>query len=196
MTKGQNALGPAKDVETVWLIKLTLIPVRRYEEKHDALPFPHRPPMNFDVAVKNSSQHLGRHSKSEGLLESIGQHLAVFDEFLSLLLIFIQREQSGGKDLWEGQSVMFLFVSANRDEREFDEPNRFDILRRPKRILTFGHGNHACLGIHIAALEGTLSLAAVLDRMPDYRIDRDRIRRLRSEFVAGITGLPATWTPT
>ncbi len=95
----------------------------------------------------------------------------------------------------EGQSVMYLFVAANRDEREFPDPDRFDIRRRPKRILTFGHGSHACLGIHIAALEGTLALEAVLDRMPDYAIDRDRIERLRSEFVAGITHLPATWTP-
>jgi cytochrome P450 len=91
--------------------------------------------------------------------------------------------------------VMVLFVAANRDEREFDDPDRFDIRRKAKRILTFGHGNHACLGIHIAALEGNLALEAVLDRMPDYEIDRDRIERLRSEFVAGITALPATWTP-
>lgn len=100
-----------------------------------------------------------------------------------------------GQTMKEGQSVMFLFVAANRDEREFVEPDRFDIRRRPKRILTFGHGNHACLGIHIAALEGNLALEAVLARMPDYAIDHDRVERLRSEFVAGITGLPATWTP-
>ncbi len=100
-----------------------------------------------------------------------------------------------GETMKEGQSVMYLFVAANRDEREFEDPDRFDIRRKAKRILTFGHGNHACLGIHIAALEGTLALEAVLDRMPYYQIDRDRIERLRSEFVAGITALPATWTP-
>ena len=95
----------------------------------------------------------------------------------------------------EGQSVMFLFVSANRDEREFPDPDRFDIRRCPKRILTFGHGNHSCLGTHIAALEGTTALQAVLERMPDYVIDEDRIETLRSEFVAGITSLPAHYTP-
>ena len=95
----------------------------------------------------------------------------------------------------KGQAVMFLFVSANRDEREFADPDRFDVRRKSKRILTFGHGNHSCLGIHIAALEGELALEAVLDRMPDYAIDASRVQRLRSEFVAGIIGLPATWTP-
>ena len=98
-----------------------------------------------------------------------------------------------GQTMREGQAVMFLFVAANRDEREFADPDRFDIRRRPKRILTFGHGNHACLGIHIAALEGNTALRALLERMPEYRVDPDRIERLRSEFVAGITALPASW---
>jgi cytochrome P450 len=100
-----------------------------------------------------------------------------------------------GETMKEGQAVMFLFVAANRDEREFEDPDRFDIRRKAKRILTFGHGNHACLGIHIAALEGGLALEAVLQRMPDYAIDVGGIERLRSEFVSGITGLPASWTP-
>jgi hypothetical protein len=100
-----------------------------------------------------------------------------------------------GETMREGQSVMFLFVSANRDEREFPDPDIFDIERRPKRILTFGHGNHSCLGTHIAALEGTTALQAVLERIPDYSIDEDQIETLRSEFVAGITSLPARYTP-
>ena len=100
-----------------------------------------------------------------------------------------------GDTMKEGQAVMFLFVAANRDEREFPDPDRFDIRRKAKRTLTFGHGNHSCLGIHVAALEGVLALEAVLERMPDYAIDASRIERLRSEFVSGIIGLPATWTP-
>jgi cytochrome P450 len=95
-----------------------------------------------------------------------------------------------GKTLEPGQSVLFLFPSANRDEREFDYPDRFNIYRRSRRILTFGHGSHSCLGTHIAALEGELAIRALLERWPEYVIDEDRIDRLRSEFVAGITSLP------
>jgi cytochrome P450 len=98
-----------------------------------------------------------------------------------------------GQTMKKGQAVMFLFVSANRDEREFPDPDRFDIRRRPKRILTFGHGNHSCLGTHIAALEGNLALEALLERIPDFQVDESKVERLRSEFVAGITGLPATY---
>ena len=90
-----------------------------------------------------------------------------------------------------GQIVIFLFPSANRDDREFDDPDRFDIHRQSKRILTFGHGNHACLGIHISALEGEKALKALLDFCPEYEIREEAIVRLKSEFVAGIVGLPA-----
>ena len=98
-----------------------------------------------------------------------------------------------GETMRKGQIIMYLFGAANRDEREFDDPDRFDIRRRSKRILTFGHGNHACLGTHIAALEGGLALELLLERIPEYSIDESEVVRLRSEFVSGIIGLPATY---
>ncbi len=96
-----------------------------------------------------------------------------------------------GKTFEPGQAVIFLFPSANRDEREFAEPDRFDIHRESKRILTFGHGSHSCLGTHIAALEGETAIRHLLYRMPEFVIDESRIESLRSEFVSGIVGLPA-----
>ncbi len=98
-----------------------------------------------------------------------------------------------GQTMKQGQGVLFLFVSANRDEREFPDPDRFDIRRCPRRILTFGHGNHSCLGTHIAALEGGIALEVLLERIPEFNIDESKVERLRSEFVAGITALPATY---
>ena len=63
-----------------------------------------------------------------------------------------------GETLRKGSGVMFLWGSANRDEREFDDPDRFDIERRAPRILSFGHGQHSCLGAHVARLEGRVLL--------------------------------------
>ncbi len=95
-----------------------------------------------------------------------------------------------GETFEPGQAVLFLFPSANRDDREFDDPDRFDIHRNSRRILTFGHGNHSCLGTHIAALEGEIATRVLLDRMPEFEVDESRIHRLESEFVSGIVGLP------
>ncbi|MEM7409467.1 MAG: cytochrome P450 [Myxococcota bacterium] len=92
--------------------------------------------------------------------------------------------------LREGESVIFLYASANRDEAEFDDPDRFDIERRPPRILSFGHGTHACLGIHVAKAEGRIALEELLERDPEYGIDLDGAERLRTEFVQGFASLP------
>jgi cytochrome P450 len=95
-----------------------------------------------------------------------------------------------GQRLREGQSMMFLYASANHDEREFESPDVFDIRRRPQRILSFGAGTHQCLGTHVARMEGRLTLQAILERMPDYEVDLDRAVRLRTEFVQGFASLP------
>ena len=96
----------------------------------------------------------------------------------------------GGQRLKEGQSVMFLYPSANRDGREFQEPDRFDIHRRSPRILSFGHGVHRCLGGHFAEMEGKVLLEEVLARFPDYRVDEKGIVHDRTEFIRGMAHLP------
>ena len=90
----------------------------------------------------------------------------------------------------EGQAVLFLYPSGNRDEHEFDDPDRFDIDRRPERILTFGAGTHSCLGLHVAKMEGRVCLEELLGARPEYDVDLGRAERPRTEFVQGFASLP------
>jgi cytochrome P450 len=100
-----------------------------------------------------------------------------------------------GQKLRKGQPVLFLYPSANRDDREFERPDVFDIRRHPARILSFGAGTHACLGLHVAKLEGRICLEELLALLPEYRVDLDRAERLRTEFVQGYTSLPIRFDP-
>ncbi len=100
-----------------------------------------------------------------------------------------------GEKLRKGQGVMFLYRSANRDEREFDEPDRFDIHRRAPRIMSFGHGTHLCIGQHAARLEARVLLEELLTHMPEYDLDESQVVPARSEFVAGYLEMPITFTP-
>jgi len=95
-----------------------------------------------------------------------------------------------GEKLRSGEVVLFLYASANRDPREFTDPDVFDIARRPPRILSFGHGTHACLGIHTAKAEGRIALEELLRRDPEYEIDMAGAERWRTEFVQGFSRLP------
>ncbi len=99
-----------------------------------------------------------------------------------------------GHKLSPGQSVMFMYASANRDEREFDDPDRFDIERISPRILTFGHGTHRCIGANFAELEGELLLEELLGRIPEYEVDLANSRRHVTEFIQGFEHLPIRFT--
>ena len=95
-----------------------------------------------------------------------------------------------GEKIRPGEVVIFLYASANRDEREFERPDVFDVARRPPRILSFGHGTHACLGIHVAKAEARIALEELLARAPEYEVDLENAVRLRTEFVQGFASLP------
>ena len=61
--------------------------------------------------------------------------------------------------------------SANRDETRYERPDVFDIRRDPKQHIAFGFGPHMCLGMHLARMETRVAVSAVLDRLPDVRLD-------------------------
>ncbi len=119
-----------------------------------------------------------------------------FDMPTQFLMRTVKRPvEFAGAKMTEGQAVMFLYHSGNHDEREFDDPDEFRILRRPPRILSFGYGPHSCLGVNVARLEGRICLEELLARIPDYEVDLDGSERLLTEFVQGYWKLPIVWQP-
>ena len=98
--------------------------------------------------------------------------------------------QIRGETLRPGQPVLFLYPAANRDEREFANPDVFDVHRSIPRLLSFGQGTHACIGIHVAKMEGKVCLEETLRRIPDYELQMDRSERLVTDFVQGFAKLP------
>ncbi|RIL07951.1 MAG: hypothetical protein DCC71_01100 [Proteobacteria bacterium] len=100
-----------------------------------------------------------------------------------------------GHRLEPGQGVCFLYASANRDEREFENPDVLDLQRKPARILSFGAGIHSCIGLHVAQMEARVCLEEALRRMPDWEVDWADSERLRTEFVQGFAKLTVAFAP-
>jgi cytochrome P450 len=77
----------------------------------------------------------------------------------------------GGLAIPAGTTVSVSVAAANRDPARYPDPDRFDPTRRNIAHLTFGGGPHLCLGMHLARMEGTVAIDALLDRLPDLRLD-------------------------
>jgi cytochrome P450 len=86
--------------------------------------------------------------------------------------------------------MLLLVGAANRDERRYDDPDRFDIHRDLSQHLTFGYGLHYCLGAALARLEGRVALDEVLNRFPEWEVDYDNIRLAPTSTVRGWDSLP------
>jgi len=86
--------------------------------------------------------------------------------------------------------ILLLNGSANRDEREFDDPDRFDVRRTMKRHITFGYGAHFCLGAALARVEGRVALASTLARFPTWEIDDAELVPVHTSTVRGYSSVP------
>jgi cytochrome P450 len=92
------------------------------------------------------------------------------------------------------ERVMCLFVSGNRDEEVFPDPERFDITRRPNPHLSFSHGPHVCLGQHIARLEMRVLFEELLPRVKSIELLGEPVWKV-ANFVGGIKSLPLRIVP-
>ena len=100
-----------------------------------------------------------------------------------------------GKTMKAGDKVHLLFAAANRDERQFEEPDRLDPTRSPNPHLSFGFGIHFCLGAHLARAEARIAISTLLGRIPDFVMTEDRARYFPSLMNRGVQRLPVSFAP-
>jgi cytochrome P450 family 142 subfamily A polypeptide 1 len=103
----------------------------------------------------------------------------------------------GGHAFHEGDRILLMYPSGNRDERVFDRPFEFDITRDPNPHIAFGgYGAHFCLGNSLARLELRVMFEELVRRIPDMRLASDAHPLIRpANFVVGIEELPVEFTP-
>ena len=101
-----------------------------------------------------------------------------------------------GTRLLEGDRVLMLYGSANRDDRVFESPDDLDLTRSPNPHLAFGIGPHFCLGANLARMELTTVFQELLTRLPDITVPADAApSRGDSTLVLALNHLPAKFTP-
>jgi cytochrome P450 len=102
--------------------------------------------------------------------------------------------QLGGMHIPKGAMVQAIVASANRDEEAFENSETFDIQRKPKPSFGFGFGPHMCIGQFIAKTELTVAVNAVLDLLPNLRLDPDKpAPKITGAQLRGPHSLPVLW---
>ena len=100
-----------------------------------------------------------------------------------------------GQTLREGDQVILMYPSANRDAAVFDDADRFDVRRDPNPHLAFGFGPHFCMGASLARIELKTMFTELLRRLPDLRLAGDPLPRRSSNFISGPEAMPVAFTP-
>jgi cytochrome P450 len=86
--------------------------------------------------------------------------------------------------------VLLLTGAATRDERAYEDPDRFDITRPATVQVALGYGIHSCLGAALARIETRIAIEEFSRRWPEYEVDEGGLQRVRMANVAGFSNVP------
>ncbi|OBK80154.1 cytochrome P450 [Mycobacterium sp. 1274761.0] len=148
--------------------------------------------------------HLGTHPRlRQQLIDRPDLYRTATEEFLRYCSVNKQLSRTvsrdtvlGGQRLRRDDRVLISWIAANHDEREFEHPDEVVLDRSPNRHVAFGLGPHRCIGAPLARVMFEVMVKAVLDRMPDYRVDLDGVRMYAGNpTMTGLGKLPVTFTP-
>ena len=130
-------------------------------------------------------------AQDPGLVPGAIEELLRYESPSPVQARYVAREvEHHGMTVPEGSVLLLITGAANRDDRQFDEPDTFDVRRAMHQHLAFGYGIHFCLGSHLARLEGRIALEEVLKRFPEWEIDWDKAVQAHTSTVRGWESLP------
>jgi len=97
-----------------------------------------------------------------------------------------------GKTVKEGESLLLCYPSGNRDEDVFEDPFKFKVDRSPNKLISFGHGGHMCLGMHLARLEMQIIYEELFSRIKSFELAGDPTF-IKANFVGGPKSIPVRY---
>jgi cytochrome P450 PksS len=151
---------------------------------------------NGVLALLEHPDQLGRLRAESALIRPAVEELLRYSSPLETATERFAREDVAvaGATIPRGGQVFAAIASANRDERQFPDPDRLDVTREPNRHLSFGLGPHFCLGAPLARLEGQVAIDTLLRRATGLRLGvaPAGLRWRPGLVLRGLESLPVT----
>jgi cytochrome P450 len=146
------------------------------------------------LALSNHPDQLGRlRSSGEAMMPNAVEEVLRYDSPVQMVRRLCTRDTKvGGTLVPAGAFVLVVLGAANRDPAQFHAPDTFDIARHPNDHVAFGDGIHACIGAHLARLQGRIALGSVIERFPNVRLrEPDEPLRYQGSLLSrGLSSLP------
>ncbi|HUV10403.1 MAG TPA: cytochrome P450 [Acidimicrobiia bacterium] len=149
----------------------------------------------IDAFIANPDQRDLLRREPERMTVAVEELIRWTTPVLNMCRVASKDTALGDVEVKQGQQVVLMYSSANRDEDIFEDPQRFDVTRHPNPHIAFGFGTHFCLGTSLARLELRIMFEQLVTRLDDWAYADDiGPRRLPNAFVRGITEFPITFT--
>lgn len=130
----------------------------------------------------------------EGLAASaVNEVLRYESSLIATYRTALEQRTIHGQDIMPGEKVLTLIGAANRDPRQFDRPDEFDITREDATHMSFGGGIHFCAGAELARLEGRIAFAELARRLPHLAVETESPAWREGFLFRGMRRLPASW---
>lgn len=133
-------------------------------------------------ALLNNPEQLDKLRQDPGLVPSAVEEMLRYDGPIQLNnRRLLDPMALGGTTLPAGTPITIGIGAANRDAAQFQEPERFDVARKPNRHIAFGQGDHVCVGMNVARMEGRIAFSRLLSKFPRIALagEPERDRRVR-----------------
>ncbi len=148
---------------------------------------------NLLVAMLTQPALLDRLQADRGMLPGAFEEALRWEPPITTVVRLAVRDcELGGVAIAAGTNVSVSVAAANRDPARYPDPDRFDPTRKHIAHLTFGGGPHLCLGMHLARMEATVAINALLDRLPGLAAGPERTAAARRgdgfPFTGGAAG--------
>ena len=149
---------------------------------------------NGMLALLRAPRELARLRDDPALAESAVEEMLRYDGPSGVMTRIAAEDVAiGGTKIARGDRLFLMINAANRDPRQFDNPDRLDVAREPNRHVAFGAGIHFCVGAPLARLEAQIAVPALLAALPDLALGSAQLDWLDSLVFRGVRSMPVTF---